>query len=251
MNALIRGLYIATTGMLAQRRAMDVTTNNIANAQTVGFKKDYLSLASFEDVLVGRLNDPAGADSRGIGTLTWGSHADEITTDYTQGSLNQTGDAADLALSGDGFFVVQTPQGLRYTRSGNFTVSADGYLCTQQGYYVMGTAGRVQVGGSQFTVDSQGYVSGPTATANRLLLAQFPDNTALVKDGNNLYTGPATATAATGCQVLQGVEEASNVDLAQEMVDMISISRNYESNGKALTTINATLDIACNRLGKL
>ena len=238
--------------MLTQRRQMDVTTNNLSNAQTVGFKKDTLSNRSFNDVLVSRINDPGTRDgsSTPVGPLTWGVHPDEITTDFTPGSVETTGRHTDIALDGDGFFVVQTPQGLRYTRSGDFTVSAAGVLTTQEGYPVMGTGGQVQVGGEDFAVDSQGFVSGPNAVPNRLLLAQFPDNAALVKDGNNLWQGPANAGAATA-RVVQGAQETSNVDVAEEMVNMISISRNFESNSRMLSIINSTLDIACNRLGRL
>lgn len=245
---MLRSLYIAASGMLAQRKTMDVITNNLANMETVGFRRDTLMSQSFSDVLIGRINDPA-YDSAGIGRLNFGIHADEIVTGFEQGPLEPTDRAADLALQGDGFFVVETPQGLRFTRAGNFQVDAQGYLCTSEGYYVRGANGRIAVGSQDFAVDSTGVIQSDAGTF-RLQLVQFADNSVLRKVGENLFSGPLTAQNAT-CSVRQGFLEGSNVDLSQEMVNMITMQRNYQSNQTMISMINGTLEKAVNEIGRL
>jgi flagellar basal-body rod protein FlgF len=245
---MLRSLYISTSGMLAQRRVMDVLTNNLANVETAGFKRDSLMTQSFSDVLLSRINDPEGNDGP-IGFSNWGVHPDEIATDFSEGSLIWTGRAADIALSGDGFFVVETPQGLRYTRSGNFQVDSAGFLCTNEGYHLRGTAGRIHVGSQDFSVDMQGNVASPGG-AYRLQVVRFADNTVLRKEGDNLYAGPAVAALAD-CEVLQGYLEGSNVDLSSEMVNMITVSRNYEANQRMVSMLNDTLQKTVNEVGRV
>lgn len=245
---MLRSLYISASGMLAQRKTMDVLSNNLANLETAGFKRDSMMTRSFSDVLVSRINDPE-ANAYGIGPLNWGVHPDEIVTEFQQGPTQSTGRMEDVALSGDGFFVVETPQGLRFTRSGDFQVDADGYLCTQEGYFVRSAAGRIQVGNQGFAIDLAGNVTSPLG-ASKLQIVQFADNGALRKEGANLYSGPATAQAAA-CEVLQGYLEGSNVDLAQEMTNMIAVSRNYESNMRMISMLNDTLEKTVNEVGRM
>jgi flagellar basal-body rod protein FlgG len=245
---MLRSLYISASGMLAQRSTMDVITNNLSNLDTIGYKRDSLETRSFGDVLLSRINDPSGNNGV-IGPLSLGVHPDTVNTDFSEGPLEPTGRTADLALQGDGFFTVETPQGLRYTRSGNFQVDKDGYLCTSEGYYVRGTNGRIHVGSQDFTVGSDGTIT--SAGGNyKLQIVQFANNTALRKVGNNLYSGPAVASLAN-CGVMQGYLEHSNVDLSTEMVNMITVSRNYEANQRMVSMINGTLDKACNEVGRV
>jgi flagellar basal-body rod protein FlgF len=248
VNGMLRSLYISASGMLAQRRTMDVLTNNLANLDTIGYKRDSLMSRSFADVLLSRINDPEGNDGA-IGPMNWGVHPDEIATDFGQGPLEGTGRAADLALAGDGFFVVETPQGLRYTRSGNFQVDGAGYLCTSEGYYVRGTNGRIHVGSQDFAVDLTGNITSPGGNY-KLQIVQFANNAVLQKEGDNLYSGPAVAALAQ-CDVLQGFLEGSNVDLSGEMVNMITVSRNYEANQRMVTMLNGTLEKTVNEVGRV
>lgn len=245
---VLRSLYISASGMLAQRRAMDVLTNNLANVSTTGFKRDSLMTRSFREELIGRINDPV-YDAAGIGTMNFGVHADEVVTGFEQGSMEPTGRTADLALAGDGFFVVETPQGLRFTRAGNFQVDAQGYLCTPEGYYVRGTGGRIRVGSADFAVDLNGNIASAAGTA-KLQLVTFADLKVLTKAGENLFAGPMTAMNAT-CQVRQGWLEGSNVDLGTEMVNMITVQRNYESNQRMINMLNDTLQKTVNEIGRV
>ena len=247
---MLRGLYIAAGAMMAQRKRMDVLTNNLANLETPGFKKDYTVTRSFNDVLISRLNDSNSRwDNQPVGPLSYGVHLDEVVTRFQQGNVQQTTRSADMALEGDGFFVVETPKGLRYTRAGNFQVNSNGYLCTSEGYFVRGTAGRVRVGGQDFSVDNAGNIVSP-AGASRLQIVSFADNKLLSKEGSNLYAGPA-ATKQSTAQVLQNSLELSNVDMAQETVDMIEVQRNYETNQRIINMFNNSLQKTVNDVGRV
>jgi flagellar basal-body rod protein FlgF len=146
---MLRSLYIASTGMLAQREKMDIVTNNIVNVDTTGYKKDTLISKSFKDMMIQSMN---GTD---IGNLNTGIHVDDVVTSFDQGVLEQTDRLSDVALEGDGFFVVNTQDGIRYTRDGAFAVTSNGYLVNSEGNYVQGTNGNIYVGSGDFAIDEQ------------------------------------------------------------------------------------------------
>jgi len=251
---MIRGLYTAATGMMVQRSKMDVLTNNMVNAETAGYKNDTLVSSAFDSVMLQRIDDPnisvVGTDA---GKYSFGTHVDELVTDFSQGPIEDTGRSTDLALAGDGFFAVETPDGERYTRAGNFTVNAQGYLVTEDGNFVLGKNGRIYVGSSDFSVSSDGTVTGSKAVTDQLRLVSFTDNGNLRKQGDNLYYayGGEQPAETDGCQVRQGAQESSNVEAADSMVDMLTIYRKYEACQKAVTMNDETLGLAVNKLGRL
>lgn len=244
---MLRGLYIASNGMLTQRKRMEVTSNNITNVETKGFKKDVLNVTTFNEVLLNRIN--GGNPSNGIGSMNYGIHADDVSTNFEQGSLEETRLDTDLSLEEEGFFVVQTPKGLRYTRSGNFTVDSNGYLSTQEGYRVIGMNGQVDVGTKGFSVDEMGNVRVGGAITNKLRIVNFTDPQSMNKDGGNIYDGQVIDLANP--KVKQGFLENSNVDIGQELVDMIEIQRSYDANQRVLKIIDESLGKAVNDIGRL
>ncbi len=251
---MIRSMYIAGTGMLVQRKKMDVVVNNIVNAETTGYKSDRLLSRSFNDMMIDRINDPSVLNySTEIGPLNTGVHIDEVLTGFAQGDLEDTGKATDLALQGDGFFVVSTPAGNRYTRDGNFSVSSQGYLVNSDGYPVVGSRGMVYVGNGGFSVDAKGNVTVGNNTVNQLQIVSFADVNSLRKIGNNLYMnyGGSAIIPAGGTTVKQGSLEGSNVDLADQMVEMLQISRSYEANQRIVQMLDETLGKAVNDVGKV
>ncbi len=139
---MIRSFYIAGTGMMTQRSKMDVVINNISNADTVGYRQDQMITRSFPDLLLDRLNDTAIVNQY-VGPQNTGVHVDEIIIDFGRGTPEPTEQMTDMAIMGDGFFTVQTPQGVQYTRAGNFQVDVNGTLLTQEGYYVLGILFRI------------------------------------------------------------------------------------------------------------
>ncbi len=251
---MLRGLYTAATGMTVQRAKMDVLTNNIVNASTTGYKKDTLISSNFAEVLVERIKDPYVVNSgNDVGPYSFGTHIDEIFTNFASGGYEDTGEQTDLALSGEGFFAVETPDGERYTRAGHFTVDQQGMLVTDDGYYVLGENGRINIGAGSFKVDSEGNITADGTPAGTLRIVQFQDAAGLRKQGDGLYTsfnGEAPANAENK-GVMQGYLESSNVDIATEMTDMISVYRTYEANQKILTMTDETLGMAVNNLGSL
>lgn len=252
---MVRGLYTSATGMTVQRGKMDVLTNNIVNAETTGFKSDNLITSSFSQTMLSRINDPniSIIGSESVGGYNYGTHVDELVTDFSGGTLEETGKKTDLALVGDGFFTVETAGGqVRYTKSGNFTVNSAGYLVTEDGGYVLGENGRINVGSKDFSVSAEGNVTGDTAAPDRLKIVTFNDLGVLRKEGNNLYSvyGNAAPVQATGTTVRQGALEGSNINVSDEMVDMISVYRKYEASQKIVSMTDKSLELTVN-LGRI
>jgi flagellar basal-body rod protein FlgF len=240
--------------MITQRAKMDVVTNDIANMDTVGFKSDEMISRSFSDMLLNKINDPDIVNQRQeVGPLSTGTHIDQVFTDFSPGPLEETDQQTDLALQGDGFFAVSTPQGVRYTRSGNFTVNSNGYLVTQEGYYVLGQGGgNLKVGTGDFSVAGDGTITAGGQSVGKLRLVTFQNLTDLRKTGNNLYTtyNNAQPVDATNPDVKQGWQETSNVDMSTVMVDMMSTERNYQSNQQVVKMVDETLDQTVNNIAK-
>jgi flagellar basal-body rod protein FlgG len=252
---MVRGLYLAGTGMLVQRSKMDVITNNITNVNTLGYKQDALLSRSFRDMLISRMNDPAVLNQTSeVGPLGTGTHIDEITTSFAQGTPQQTGLATDLCITGDGFFVVNTAQGERYTRAGNFSLDGEGYLVDASGNRVQGDGGDIQLESDRFYVGEGGNIVNldTGAEVGTLKIVTFEDPQNLRKQGDNLFFnyGGAGAQDAETVSVMQGYIETSNVNTAQEMVDMIITTRAYETSQSVARMIDETLELAVNSIAQ-
>jgi flagellar basal-body rod protein FlgF len=224
------GLYIAASGMVAEQARQDQLTNDLANASTPGYKPDQSAQHSFGDVLLSSSRgEPAG------GPIGMGVELGKTHTDMTAGAIKDTGQPLDFAIEGDGFFAVQTAQGVRYTRDGQFSASALGVLSDAQGDPVLDQRGKpVKVG-------SSGAVA-PSA----LGVFAVPDAT---KQGENLFAGSASAGASG--TVRQGALEGSGVDAAKVMVDMITSLRGFQSGQQAIQTIGQTLQQASTQVGSI
>lgn len=249
---MLRSLYIAGTGMLVQRSKMDIITNNIANVETVGYKKDDLLTRSFQEMLISRMNDPVKNQSNQLGSLKTGTHIDELYTSFSQGTFESTEETTDMAIEGDGFFVVQTPQGNRFTRSGNFFVSADGTLVNPDGHFVLSESGsKLTVGTRNFAVDLTGTITADGKSIGKIKVVQFEDTAGLKKTGNNLYEGSGETAAKDGSYAIQqGTIELSNVDVAREMVDMITTNRAFEINQRIVRMLDESLSKTVNNIAR-
>lgn len=240
------GMYAALTGNLSAQRRLDVVSNNLANANTTGFKADRIQ---FESILANVKNSTDGPVFSN----------DRYSTDFSSGGLQQTGNALDVALEGDGFFVVNTPQGIAYTRQGSFHRSANGRLVTADGYEVQGSGGAITVNGGKVEIGNDGTVSvqqaGQTAatTVGTLTTVDFPKPYAMEKLGNGLFrpSDPQAATVASTAGVKQGYLETSNVKAVVEMSRLIEASRYFEICAKAVKTYDDMNNRAANDLGKI
>lgn len=255
---MLRGLYTAYTGMLNQQKRLEVTTNNLANASTVGFKKEGSTSQAFDECLAIKIKDSSeGYLRREIGNMSLGVKIGETYTDYTQGSLRETGETFDIAIGGKGFFNISYTnkngeEFTMYTRDGSFTLTQDGYLVTKDGDYVLGQNGPVVLPtNAEITIDSLGNIYNGDELLDQFMLTDFEDYNYLEKFGENMYRAVdgATETDAAG-MINQGYLEMSNVQVVQEMVDMITIQRAYEAAQKVETSMDEILGQTVT-LGKL
>jgi flagellar basal-body rod protein FlgF len=240
---MIRGLYISATGMSTQLRNQEVVSNNLANVDTVGYKKDKMVVRSFQEFLASRIDDPQDKGRAPfIGRFSLGSAPDSIVTDYSLGTTTYTGRTLDVALAGEGFFTVATPQGERFTRAGDFQLSADGALQTVEGYPVLGEAGPIEVGDGEFYFTSRGDVVVNGESVNRFAIVDIPPG-GLIKEGETLFV-PAQegeTVPLADYTLYQGYLESSNVNAVKEMVDMIAGMRAYEMNQRSMSMQDETL----------
>ncbi|MDL2237825.1 flagellar hook-basal body protein [Christensenellaceae bacterium OttesenSCG-928-K19] len=252
---MLRSFYIAGTGMMTQRSKMDVVINNISNADTVGYKQDQLITRSFPDLLLDRLNDTAIVNQTYVGPQNTGVHVDEIVIDFGTGTIEPTGIETDLAFEGheNQFFCVLTPDGVQYTRAGNFQVDSEGWLRTQEGYPVLGQGGQpLNVGTNGFVVRSaDGAIIVNEQVIGQLQVVEFADVNALRKVGNNNYVpyGGAQPQVVQNTGILQGFMETSNVDIAKTVSDMMLTQRVYEASQRILQMTDESIGKTVNDIG--
>jgi flagellar basal-body rod protein FlgG len=228
--------------MLAEQLRQDLLANDLANVSTPGYKPDRALQTSFGDVLLS--NTATGAV---VGLLSYGAAVTDVATDFTPGTLQQTGEPLDVAIEGNGFLAVQTDAGLRFLRGGRLVVDAEGRLTTAAGDPVLDVNGQpVAVGGETgLAIAADGTVSVNGTAVARLAVVLVPDAT---KVGESLFVGtPAAAPATTA--VRQGYLESSGVDAARAMVDMLVSLRTFEANQRVIRTIDDTLGRAVNSAG--
>lgn len=257
---MLKGLYTAYTGLRNEQNRMDIMTNNLANSATVGFKKEGSTSQSFDDILAYRLKDNTdiGNFPKRVGINTPGVKIGESYTYFEQGSFQSTGNTYDMALSNNGFFTIEFTNragvtNTMYTRAGDFTLTKDGYLVTKDGDYVLGTAGRIKLNPlMEATVNKDGSIVQNGVTVAKLRITDFEDYDYLEKYGETYYkTVDGYKTKDADAEVYSGYLEASNVSVVNEMVNMISITRAYESNQKIMQAYDETLEYSVNQTGKL
>lgn len=258
---MLKGLYTAYTGMINEQHRMDTMTNNLANASTVGFKKEGATSQSFEELLTYKLKDSSVGlgNVQRIGSNTPGVKIGENYTDYTQGSFRETGNTFDLALSGDGFFAIEYTNragetSTKYTREGSFTLDKNGYLVNSDGNYVLDSSNRrIQIDPLQeASIDSNGGIYQNGVLKATIQVADFEDYNYLEKYGDTFYQPVEGASLKNStASVVSGYLEMSNVNIVSEMVNMIAITRAYETNQKIIQTYDSSLEIATTQLGKL
>lgn len=256
---MVKGLYTAHTGMINQQNRLDVITNNLANSATTGYKKEGVTSRAFDEVMAVKIKDRSEAYvNRRIGPMSMGVMIGETYRDYDQGPFRVTENTYDLALEGDGFFVISFTnkageQSEMYTRDGSFTLTQEGYLVTKDGDYVQGNGGNITVNpNSQVRIDSQGNIFENGIQTGQLNIVSVEDTNYLEKYGENMYRLVEGGTVQeSDARVHQGYLETSNVNVIKEMVEMITLTRAYEANQKIIQTIDGTLDKSVNTVGRL
>ena len=251
----MKALFSAATGMAAQQIQIDTIANNLANVSTNGFKK---TRVAFEDLVYENIRTgEASADNNRPGQLEIGSGSRVIATqrDFTPGSISQTNAELDVAIQGRGFFVVQTPDGNeRYTRVGSFNVNQDSELVTQQGYPVSPGV-QIPLDAAEVLIAEDGTVqvaftdTTDTVTVGTIEVMDFTNPNGLQALGGNLFGAtaesgePIPIDSADGLILKQGFIEGSNVDIAEELVNMIMAQRSFEVTSKAVEAADETMQI--------
>jgi flagellar basal body rod protein FlgG len=239
---MIRGFYTSLSGIIASMTRQNIVADNIANVNTPGFKGSRSTQSDFGLTLASSLGGT-------LGQLGTASLASGLTLDRLQGPLETTGLPTDMAVEGDGLFVIRTAGGaLGYTRAGNFVVDVAGTLTTQRGEPVLDVAGRpivVPGGAGTLVLDPNGNVTG---TAQRIALVALPA-AGMSRNGDNTFSISGPTSPATG-RVRQGFIERSNVDLATSMTDLISIQRAFALSSRALAIQEQTIGDA-NDVGRV
>ncbi|MCQ2518523.1 MAG: flagellar hook-basal body protein [Lachnospiraceae bacterium] len=263
---MLKGLYTAYSGMINEQNRMDVLTNNLANAATTGFKKEGTTSQGFDNVLAYRIKDLTGnglPNSAWIGVGTPGVKLGETFTDFSQGAFHETGNTYDFALSGDGFFNIEFTsktgeKTIMYTRDGSFTLTKECVLVTQVGAFAMGEgangeAVKIQLDPTQpANIDRSGRIVQGDEVKGQLKLTDFEDMNFIEHYGENFYRPVEGATfKEADAEVYSGYLETSNVQVVSEMVNLISVTRQYESNQKIVQAYDESLEIAVNQIGKL
>lgn len=257
---MLRSLYTGWTGMYNEQKRLDVISNNMANATTVGFKKEGVTSQSFDDVLTIKIRDDSEDwKQRHIGDMSLGVKIGEVYTDYRQGSLRETNNTYDLALDGEGFFVVNVTDRLgntheRVTRAGSYHMTSDGFIVDVDGNHLQSEAGDLQVAvdAGEVFIDVDGSVYEDGVLVDRLLIKDYEDYDYLKKFGDTYYQAVNGAVEKEPtASVRQGFTEQSNVNVVDEMVNMIAITRAYEAGQKVVKSVDSTIELAVSSLGKV
>lgn len=241
------GMYSALSGNIAAMKRMDIISNNLANVNTPGFKKDKMT---FEGMLVGAATPLAVPQSKTADPIL---QKEDVYIDYTTGPVSQTGNSLDMAIDGDGFFTVTTPNGIAYTRQGNFRLTADGTLVTSDGFPVMGQGGEIHIKGSNVEINAKGEITVDGEAAGALNVVDFPKPYKLTKTGSALFvpSDPQATPQAAKAEVRQGHLEGANVDPVSEMVQMIETNRYFDACQRVILSYDSMASKAANDLGKL
>lgn len=258
---MLKGLYTAYTGMINEQHRMDTMTNNLANVSTVGFKKEGATSQSFDSILAVKLKDTSIGKNlvQHIGRNQPGVKIGENYTDFTQGSFRITDNTYDLALAGEGFFAIEFTNkagetSTMYTRAGQFTLNREGYLVTEDGDYVLDVQNRrIQVDPTQDAqIGDDGTIIQNERAVATIQVADFEDYNYLEKYGETYYRPVEGARLTEGAaEVKSGYLEMANVLVVSEMVNLIAITRQYESNQKIIQTYDSTLETAVTQLGRV
>ena len=222
---MANGIYTAMAGAVAQSDALDVTANNVANASTTGFRAERVSFDETLTRATGKSMVMVAASGKG--------------TDTKAGTIQQTGNPLDVALDGDAWFSVDTPNGVRYTRAGNFRTDAEGMLVNADGLHVRGEGGggiQIPPGTANVAIGGDGTIEADGVIIGKLELARFADGT-LKREGDTLFSARGgSLEVGPDVQVVAGAIEGANFDVVRGVVDLIKVSRTYEALHRAIET---------------
>jgi len=236
---MMYGVNTAVSAAVKKLSQHDYVTHNLANANTPGYKAERLIFVRRPET------DSMAEDSF--------SHDPVVLIDHSPGTLQKSGNPLDVAIQGEGYFVIETKDGERYTRNGSFTLNQNGELITMSGNAVLGEGGRITISGKKIEISNAGAVNVDGSEVGKLKIVDFKKRDALVKRGAGLFEASAKAEQAAleNPEVRSGYLETSNVQAVKEMIEMIDIQRSFEAYLKIMQTMSEQDRLATGRLGKL
>lgn len=249
---MFKGFYNLTSGMLTHQQNLNVIANNMVNVSTAGYKQERYTATTFDEVMYSCVGNKDGVGNE-IGQQSYIRATSDIVTDFTQGTLEQTGLALDFAINGDGFFAIQNDAGeVAYTRMGNFSLDEDGYLCLATFGRVLDPEGNeIQLMTDQIYADAQGvlyYKEG--GTLGQIGVFAFDTNADLHRDDNGFFTGDG-AQLAQNFEILNGCLERSNSDIVKQMTDMITFQRSLQSAAQVSKMYDQLMTKATTEVGRM
>ena len=250
---MTKGFYNLTSGILSKSRRLDTVANNMTNLSTSGYKAEQYTDSTFQEVLISRVGNKDKSSPTVIGEESYILAPSQLYVDYSQGSLEETGLTLDFAIEGDGFFAIQTAQGVEYTRSGSFSLDGEGYLCLPAHGRVLGADGQpIYLATDRIRADQAGnlYTEGG-GYVGRLGLYAFADNGQLEKNESGLFGANGQAPAPSQAKLHWKWVENANVDMLQEMSDMMTAQRALQSAAQVLKLYDGVLTKATTELGRL
>ncbi|MCI9546134.1 MAG: flagellar hook-basal body complex protein [Lachnospiraceae bacterium] len=249
---MFQGFYNLTSGVLTQTRNQNVISNNMTNVSTPGFKTDKYLATTFREELMYRSGNIDKDNKTEIGTMAMIRASDETVTDFEPGAVEETGELFDVALRGNGFFMVQTQDGIGYTRDGSFTLDDQGYLCLPSVGRVIGKNGQIRVGTDKINIDSYGRITSENGRTNygQIAVVDFNNYDNLEKGGDGVFYTNEQAVASD-TQMLWKYLERSNVDAVQEMVNMMSSQRALQSATQVLKMYDQIMGKAVTEIGRV
>lgn len=248
---MFKGFYNLTSGMLSQGRRLDVISNNMTNVSTTGYKADRYTDSTFREYMVSRIGNKEKAASEEIGSASFILAPSQLYTDFTQGYAQPTDMLLDFAIEGEGFFAIQSADGIAYSRNGSFSLDNEGYLCLPDEGRVLDPNNQpIRLGTDQINVDSSGviYLDGGEQLGQIGVFA-FADNDQLARNARGLFVGGQPQ--AVNSTVHWKMVERSNVDLVQQMVAMISSQRALQSAAQVSKMYDQLMTKASTDLGRL
>lgn len=249
---MVKGFYNLTSGMLSQSRRLDVVANNMTNVATPGYKSETYTDTTFGEVLISRIGNKDKSGAQEIGSETYILAPSQLYVDYLQGAVEETGMSFDFAIEGDGFFAIQTPAGIRYTRNGGFALDQQGYLCLPGQGRVLGPNNQpIQLPTDQIRADSSGniYFKDGNVAIGQIGVFAFADNGQLTIDPSGLYNGQGARPAEANLR-WRSLERA-NVDLVGEMTMMMSSQRAFQSAAQVLKIYDGVLNKIATDVGSV
>ena len=265
---MVRGIYTGASAMAARVNQMSIIANNLSNVNTTAYKKDVAIFKAFPEMKISRIDDnifrqsspPGSIDKRPvIGTLGTGVELNEVYNQKSLGSLRSTENKFDLAIAGEGYFTIETPQGIRYTRNGSFTLDKNQQLVTHQGYPVLGNNvennGYLYFNEEDVEINADGRIYSQEFS-DTLRIVNFEKPRYLEKQANTLFvatpeSGEAFLEDWSNFKIEVGFLETSNVKIVDEMVKMIEVQRAYEASQKTITSHDRLLDKLINEMTKV